>query len=430
MNQRRRDLLSLGVVAALVVSIIIPIGLEPRSSAPSAPSPQTPVHHVVEIMMENHAFDNFFGTYPGVIGLPANVSLPNGSGGFVSPYWIPGYSTPDLPHDRASEIADLDQGKMDGFVEEMAKTNASAADTPMGYYNATQIGGYWALAREFLLCDRYFQPVLGPTLPNRLYAIAGNSSGITSDVWPSTPVDLRTIFDQLSSVGITWKYYYEPGPGLPVPLHLAPLGDTPAEVENVVPLSGLLSDISAASLPAVTFVDPSESSTFSEHPPENVTVGEEWSLSIIHAVEVSPLWSSTAIFLTWDEGGGFYDSVVPPIMDGLGDGFRIPMIAVSPFTEGGGVNSTTFDHTSILKFIDQNWGLPYLDSRVAETDSVGLLLHFGPPAVPGRLAATLVGSLPGLPTAPMALVRAGVDVATAGPGPPGAAGTGRRAQSS
>jgi phospholipase C len=150
-------------------------------------------------------------------------------------------------------------------------------------------------------------------------------------------------------------------------------------VQNVVPLSGLLSEARAGTLPSVTFVDPEGSNTLSEHPPENVTVGEEWSLSIIDAIRASPIWNSTAIFLTWDEGGGFYDSVVPPTVDALGDGFRVPMIVVSPFTEGGGVSATIFDHTSVLKFIDQNWGLPYLDTRVGETNSMGLLFPFGGP---------------------------------------------------
>jgi phospholipase C len=381
MNLPRRNLLVFALATALVLALIVPLEWEYPTSVSAPPSARSPIQHVVEIMMENHAFDNFFGAFPGVLGFPPNVGLPNGKGGFVSPYWIPGNSTPDLPHDRASEISDLDQGKMDGFVEQMANFDPSAVDTPMGYYNATQIGGYWTLAKEFLLCDRYFQPVLGPTLPNRLYAVAGSSAGITTDTWPTSVVYLTTIFDQLSSAGISWRYYYATGllseASPPVPLGVAPLMDTPSEVRNVVPLSGLLSDVQSGTLPAVTFVDPSASLTLSEHPPENVTVGEAWSLSVIDALEESPIWNSTAIFLTWDEGGGFYDSVVPPVVDGLGDGFRVPMIVVSPFTEDRGVNSTTLDHTSVLKFIDENWGLPYLNSRVAEAQSIGVLFPFG-----------------------------------------------------
>lgn len=369
----------LAVIASallLVISVLL-LALTTPAAGPTAPVATTPIAHVVEIMMENHAFDNLFGTFPGTIGFSPNASVPNGEGGNVSPYWIDGYTTPDLPHDRASELADLDGGRMDGFVEQMAQYNASAPDTPMGYYNASEIGGYWALAREFVLCDRYFQSVIGPTVPNRLYAMAGSSAGITSDSIPSGGVDLTTIFDQLSSVGLSWRYFYAAGEGAPIPLSLAPLRETPSEVRSVVPMDSLLPMIEAGALPAVTFVDPEGSATYSEHPPQNVTVGEAWSLSIIDAIEASPSWNSTAIFLTWDEGGGFYDSLVPPVADGLGDGFRVPMLVISPFAEGGGVRSTTFDHTSVLKFIDQNWGLPYLDPRVAETNSLGEVFDFG-----------------------------------------------------
>ena len=363
----------LGVVGLLALAGALPLGLE-LSANSGRPGP-SPVQHVVEIMMENHAFDNFFGTFPGVIGFAPNVSLPNGSGGSVAPFWIHGNSTPDLPHDRPSELADLDGGRMDGFVEQMARYLPGEAATPMGYYNATQIPGYWALARQFVLCDQYFAPVLGPTLPNRLYAIAGSSDGVTSDTWPPGGVHLVTIFDQLSAAGVSWRYYYVPNGYTPLPLQISPLSTTPSEVRNVVPTTGLLADIRAGNLPNVTFIDPEASPVFSEHPPESVTVGEAWSMSIVDAIEASPLWNSTVIFLTWDEGGGFYDGVVPPVVGSLGDGFRVPLLVVSPFTAGGGVHSEVLDHTSILKFIEQNWGLSYLTQRIAEANSADVVLH-------------------------------------------------------
>jgi len=181
--------------------------------------------------------------------------VPDGHGGYVTPYWIDGNSTPDPPHDRASEIADLDGGKMDGFVEQMAQTDPSAADTPMGYYNGTQLAGLWGLAQRFVLCDMYFAPVLGPTVPNRLYAIAGSSDGITADILlPGT--HLYTIFDQLSEYGFSWSYYYQPSVVPTIPLLMLPLADDPSEASRVVPLSGLVANISSGNLPAVTFVDP------------------------------------------------------------------------------------------------------------------------------------------------------------------------------
>lgn len=386
------------VATMLVLTGLITVETGAPSSPSSRPFPATPVRHVVEIMMENHAFDNYFGTFPGVHGLPPNASVPNGSGGFVRPYWIQGYSTPDLPHDRLSELADVDSGRMDGFVEQMARYNASAPNTPMGYYNSTQVGGYWSLAEQFVLCDMYFASVLGPTLPNRLYSLAGTSGGITTDTLPAGGLALATIFDELSASGISWQYFYQPTNIPPLPLMLSPLRSTPSETNDVVPLVGLPSEIAAGALPSVTFVDPTGSFTESEHPPENVTVGELWSLSLIDDLEASPLWSSTAIFLTWDEGGGFYDHVLPPTVDALGDGLRVPMIVISPYTRAGGIDSTTFDHTSVLKFIDQNWGIPSLTSRVAGTQSIDAVFHFphgAGPAVGMGEPRTPVSGAPG-----------------------------------
>ncbi len=202
-------ILSVALSAGLVLA---GLSISPSSSPSKAGLDTGEIQHIIEIMMENHSFDNYFGVYPSdVDGLPENTSVPSGTGGVVPPYWIGASSTPSPPHDRTSEIADLDEGRMDGFVEQMALADPPAPDTPMGYYNATEIGGYWALAREFVLCDHYFASVLGPTVPNRMYAIAGSSAGFTEDSLPASGVSLPTIFDELSAYGLGWKYYYAPG---------------------------------------------------------------------------------------------------------------------------------------------------------------------------------------------------------------------------
>ena len=182
----RSPLLLAGVLAVatgLVLAglyVVAPNYLRPETQR----TPPGPFQHVVEIMMENHAFDNFFGSFPGADGPPAGTALPDGQGGTVAPYWINGTSTPDLPHFRAAEIADVNGGAMNGFVEQMAKVDPSAAATPMGYYNESQLAGLWGLAKEFVLCDHYFASVLGPTIPNRLYAMGGGSAGILTDTLP------------------------------------------------------------------------------------------------------------------------------------------------------------------------------------------------------------------------------------------------------
>jgi len=191
--ERSVVILSVGFAASLVLA---GLAISPSSTPRKAGLTAKEIQHVIEIMMENHSFDNYFGVYPAEVdGLPENTSLPSGTGGMVPSFWIGANSTPSPPHDRTSELADLDGGRMDGFVEQMALADPAAPDTPMGYYNATEIGGYWALAREFLLCDHYFASVLGPTVPNRMYAIAGDSAGVTEDSLPAAGVTLETIFD-------------------------------------------------------------------------------------------------------------------------------------------------------------------------------------------------------------------------------------------
>lgn len=370
-------------IAAVPLFILVPPGAAPKGNV----HPPGPFQHVVEIMLENHAFDNFFGQFPGADGPPNGTQLPNGSGGWVAPFWIAGNSTPDPPHTRAAQLADYDQGRMDGFVEQMALVDPSASNTPMGYYNATQLGGLWQLAHRFVLCEAYFASVLGPTVPNRLYAMAGSSAGVTSDLLPYG-TELPTIFDQLSSYGLSWNYFYEPTALPSLPSELFPLAESSVKLANLEPLSALPSAIAAGALPAVTFVDP-EDSPYSMHPPENVRVGEAWLLATVQAIEASPAWNSTVVFVTWDEGGGYYDHVAPPIVDGLGDGFRVPMIVVSPFSEAGRINTTVFDHTSVLHFLEAAWGLPFLTPRVAAANDLCSTLVLLPSAERCRAAPPL-----------------------------------------
>ncbi len=411
-----RAILAVAVSVGLALGAVVVLVPGGPPGSPVSREPPGPIRHVVEIMLENHAFDNFFGTYPGANGPPNGTALPNGQGGTAAPYWISGDSTPDLPHERPAELADLDGGRMDGFVEQMALVNPSAAATPMGYYNETQLAAFWALAGEFVLCDTYFASVLGPTVPNRLYAMAGASAGITTDVLPQN-TELYTIFDQLSAYGFSWDYFAEAGTYPMLPSFLLPLSASPSELANLRPLSQLAGTIASGGLPAVTFVDP-EGSIYSQHPPLSVTAGEAWTMGVIDAIETSPVWNSTVVFLTWDEGGGYYDHVAPPVMDSLGDGFRVPMLVVSPFSVGGGVDATVFDHTSVLKFIEQAWGLPILNDRVNETNNlcstlVGLpasqrCAAFGPPLLPDRTSVAPHGVASALSAPALSAVRATV----------------------
>ncbi len=409
-RSERRFALTIFFVTTLVT--LAAIATAALTQPPPSPPPpllpivdaRTPIQHFVVLMMENHGFDNFFGTYPGVDGIPANVSLPDGQGGTVSPHWINATWTLDLPHDRASMIEDYDGGRNDMFAAVASTWLPSLANVSMGYYDGRQLGFYWSLAANFTLADRYFQSVLGPTMPNRFYSLAGQAGNLTSNDVPSGGIDIPSIFDQMQAAGVTWRYYYVLGlGGSPPPMDFPKLRANPAMTANLVSINGLLTDISAGNLPNVTYVDPEGNLAISEHPPADVTVGEAWSASVINAIEAGPQWASTAVLLTWDENGGFYDHVPPPQVDGFGYGFRVPMILVSPYAKRGFVDHAVLDHTSILRFVADNWGLPYLTPREAGSGNLTSALTISGLATSLSRAPSAPSAIPsvhvGLPSA-------------------------------
>lgn len=385
---------ALVLAVAIVTGAYAFLGLAGRRVAPAAVvKTSTPIQHLIVIMKENHAFDNYFGTYPGADGLPANVSLPTGEGGMIEPHWIDGAWTLDLPHDRAAMLADYNNGSNDGFAIQADAWFPGLGATALGYYDRRQLAGYWDLASNFTLADHYFQSVLGPTIPNRLYSFAGQSGGLTSNNLPGSGVDVPTVFDQLQAKGISWRYYYIPNaPGSPLLLGLPHFASDASLDANIVPMDRLQGDIRAGTLPNVTYIDPEGDVGVSEHPPGSVIAGENWTLSIIDAVMRGPEWASTAIVLTWDENGGFYDHVPPPQVDTYGYGFRVPAIVISPLARRGFVDPTTMDHTSILRFIADNWGLPYLTPRVAIAGNLTSAFDF-PSAGSMRLGTAPMDSL-------------------------------------
>ncbi len=364
------------LVAATAVTVLAP----PAPPPPPIPivDARSPVQHFVVLMMENHAYDNFFGTFPAGDGLPANVSLPDGQGGFVSPHWINGTSTPDLPHDRSSMLEDYDGGRNDMFATVAAGWRPSLANVSVGYYDARQLAAYWSLASNYTLADHYFQSMLGPTIPNRLYSLAGQADNLTSNNVPSGVIDIPTIFDQMQATGVRWRYYYSPSLIYPaLPLYFPKLKNNPSMSAQLVTMDSLSGDIAGGTLPNVTYIDPEGNLELSEHPPADVTVGEAFAANTVEEIIAGPEWSSTAILLTWDENGGFFDHVPPPQVDGFGYGFRVPAIIISPFSRRGVIDSTVMDHSSILRFIADNWGLPYLTPREAQAGNLTSSLAFG-----------------------------------------------------
>ena len=264
---------------------------------------------------------------------------------------------------------------MDGFVY------AEGSNLTMGYYNGSDIPYYWDYASRFVLMDNYFSSVMGPSLPNHLYSIAAQSGGIVDDV-DQFCLNITVIMDELDSHGITWKYYYAGGNDSTLssfwnPLPSCSYAENPSRLSHIVNTGQFLSDVAENNLSSVSWVIPFGEE--SEHPPNNITTGEDYTVSLINAIMQSKYWSSTAIFLTWDDYGGWYDHVAPPQVDSFGYGFRVPCLIISPYAKEGFIDHTLADHTSILKFIETVWSLPSLTSRDAAANNLFEAFDFSQP---------------------------------------------------
>ena len=381
---------SAAALAFLVVAAgILVLGQTGR--APSACPPllsgdalaTTPVHHVYFLIKENHAFENYFGARPGVLGYPPNGSFPvaYGSSETISPFPLAGTSTPDLPHDTPAERADLGGGKLNNFVAQAAASGAAAPADAVGYYTRAAIPTYYAYADHYGLADRFFAGVLGPTLPNRVFDLAGTSGNWTTDAVPPPSVfRFPTIFDQLASRGVSFAYDYSGSPAELPPFDIPSVSGNLCEVARVVPVTELRAQLAAgAGAPAVTFIDPSHAPLVSEHPSGNVSLGSEWSATVVNTILGSAVGSSSVIFLLFDEGGGFWDPVLPPTLDATGDGFRVPLLVISPWTPSGLVVDAPLDPAALLRFIDDNWGMAPLNSRVAAAPALDAFFAFRAP---------------------------------------------------
>jgi phospholipase C len=348
----------------------------------SVPSARTPIEHVVVMMMENHAFDNIFGVYPtnnestsdpivSQIQTPTNLLSLSQVPPSLTAIPPSTFSTPDVPHDLDNETAAWDNGNMDGFLSHMG-------DYSLTYFNSSQMSTEWNLAEEYGLADQYFQPVLGATVPNRLAALSGHipSESYSENLDSSDLITYagESIFAEVEANGLSWGYYSEGGAGAMAPL----LNSTqvPLNTASLGSVDDFFNQLSNGTMPAVSWIDPytwtggysGENIMDSQHPPYNVSNGEVWMLNIVNHVENSQYWNSSAIFITYDEGGGYYDQVAPPRLDGNQLGFRVPLIVISPYAKEGYVSHTVLTHLSIPAFIDYDWKLPALSQLVLDSN--------------------------------------------------------------
>jgi phospholipase C len=195
-----------------------------------------------------------------------------------------------------------------------------------------------------------------------------------------TCFDFRTVPEQLEEIGVSWAYYsaspYQSGYFWNALNGISGVYHTDLwRPDRIRPVDRIVRDIRAGSLPAVTWVTPRFE--LSDHPPQSTCYAQDWLTGIVNAVMESDGWEHTAIYITWDEWGGFYDHVPPPEVDDLGLGFRVPTLVVSPYAKKGYVDDAEAEFSTPLKFIEDNWGLPYLTSRIERTHNFEHVFDFG-----------------------------------------------------
>ncbi|MGZ4108226.1 MAG: phospholipase C [Actinomycetota bacterium] len=367
-----------------------------------------PIKRVVYVMLENRSYDNLFGRFPGSRGSRTGVLYGKEVPLRDCPQWLPG----DLPHDRSAFLNDVNGGKYDGFG------NGQFGD-PWAYTQFAEhsIPNYYSWAREYVLCDNFYASAAGPSYPNHFFFVAGQSGGVIDnpenigvhktknglfkswgcdavgdDVFVlvkddkgnltkhDTCFDFQTVPQQLESAGVSWTYYAaDPGQsgyfwnalnGIGPVFHT----DLWREGDTIRSVDRLVKDIEADRLPAVTWVTPRFE--LSDHPPENTCFAHDWLTGVVNALMKSPSWEHTALFVTWDEWGGFYDHVQPPAVDDIGLGFRVPMLVLSPYAKKGYIDDAEGEFSTPLKFIEDNWGLDYLTPRIERTHNFEHVFDF------------------------------------------------------
>ena len=390
------------------------------------------------MMQENQSFDHYFGQLNAyrqahglgadVDGTPANASqlAYDHSTSFtpfhmnsvcseeLSSYWNESHN--DWNHFDPTSATPL----MDGFANsaggDSRHSNPPGFDINgqrvMGYYDDSELPYYYFMATQFAISDRWFSPAMTNTPANRLYAMAATSHGIVDK--PLTQINIPTIFDELQQANISWKNYVPDYP------NGSSLKSFPAFAKyvgtNIVPMSQYFTDLKKNDLPQVAFIDRDSKNGLDEHPGQGISVqkGAAYVASIINALMNSDSWKDSVFFLTYDEGGGFYDHVppvatvspdgIPPLLgpndtctatfgptcDFVYTGFRLPNIVVSPFSKPGYVDHTNMDTTAILRFIESRFQVPTLTKRDAAQPDISYFFDFAgapnltPPSPPSQ----------------------------------------------
>jgi phospholipase C len=408
-----------GILVLLVgmfVAAVVAAGGSPGSRAAGPLAGIQKIRHVIVVMQENRSFDSYFGTYPGANGIPMKNGVPRvcvpdpARHNCVRPYHDSSPINGGGPHSDNAAIKDTARGKMNGFLaeaENAQKTCPVNSVDPsctwgvrpdvMGYHNGQDIPNYWAYAHNFVLQDHMFESNRSWSLPAHLFMVSGWSAScdqtqlamncfnsLESPVTPPGPsvnpstrpalyawTDLTYLLHQY---GVTWGYYVYPGTqpdctddamtckSLPqnptAPSSWNPLPwftdvRKDGQLKNIKPIHDFYAEARAGTLPAVSWVDPT--GAVSDHPPANIQAGQNYVTGLVNTVMRGPNWNSTAIFLAWDDWGGFYDHVVPPRVDRNGYGLRVPGLVISPYARRGYIDHQTLSFDAYLKFIEDDF---------------------------------------------------------------------------
>jgi phospholipase C len=414
-RQRRRlaPLVALGAVGFLAASMGSRAGAPSGAASPAAlPVPGIDkIQHIIVVVQENRSFDEYFGTYPGAKGIPRTssgafkVCLPDpASSHCAKPYHDRNYFDEGSAHTRDASIRDVNGGAMNGFVAEARTSRSYCVDHPrfppcvrarpgpagqpdvMGFHTRREIPNYWAYADHFTLQDHMFAPSDSWTLPSHLYLVSAWAARCTRWRDPmSCRSDLQadgniwTKFDHaiyawtditylLDKQGITWAYYVGKDSCVDVPCEptgtdftIPPQNPLPGftdvhetgQLGNIQTHEQFFSALQNGTLPQVTWVMPSHGT--SEHPPSSIGDGQAWITRVINAVGRSSAWDSSAIFLAWDDWGGFYDHVPPIRIDPNGYGIRVPGLLISPYARPGAIDHQTLSFDAYLKLIEDRF---------------------------------------------------------------------------
>jgi phospholipase C len=372
----------------------------------------TKIEHIVFIIKENRSFDTYFGTFPGADGAMTGRT----SKGEVVPLTLTPDKMPfDLGHTWEDAIKAIDGSKMDGF-DLVVNGNVDGSMLPYTQMRESDIPNYFAYARNFVLADHMFSSLRGPSFPNHLFTVAAQSGGVINNPQPPKEIwgcdadadelvdvmdskgeiskeppcfDLPTLADRLEAAHVSWKYY------APTRGHVGYIWsalDAIKHIRNsslwtskVVPDTQFAEDARNGRLPAVSWLVTGETS---EHPPFSTCAGENWSVEQLNAVMEGPDWASTAVFITWDDFGGFYDHVAPPPVDKFGLGPRVPLLIISPYARKGKVSHTQYELSSFLSLVEKRFYLAPLTERDQKANDMLDSFDFTQPPLPPLVLKT------------------------------------------